>query len=133
MKHSFYLFLTTLWAFTGLINAQTPANSTFQNNNVRAVVNANGAMFTDFQQGQFVPLQAGLAEKTLLWGSGIWMAGIDANGTLRGAVQVGNQSDFQPGLYDADLNMAQDINNIWRVNRSDIDAHLADFQDNGRN
>ena len=117
---------------TQLITAQTPAQATFENTNLRAVVNANGALFTDFQQGQFIPLQPGLAEKTLLRGSGIWMAGRDATGVLHGAIQLGSQSDFQPGGLTADNQQPYEANKIWRVTGADIAAHVADFEDNGQ-
>lgn len=91
------LFVGVLLFFTGVPNAQVPVSATFQTNNVRAVVNFNGTLFHDFQQGQFVSVQPGLAEKTLLRGAGIWFTNIDQAGNLQGAVQLTNQTDFYPG------------------------------------
>lgn len=110
--------------------AQTPAISTLEVNNVRATIKGDGTLFND-GQGQFVPIEPGLAQKTLLRHSGIWIAGVDPAFNLKGAVSVNKQSDFQPGSLTNDALPFSDLNKIWKVSCGDIQQHLADFQDNG--
>ena len=81
----------------------------------------------------YFPLSPGLAYK-----AGLWMGGIDAAGQLRLAAEAyGNAStaDYFPGpLGDqgtAQTELCDHFNRFWRVNRSEIDAHIADFNDNG--
>lgn len=58
---------------TGLLQAQVaPVSATLDVNNVRARVNSNGTLFTDFTWGQFVPVQPGLAELPLIRSAGLW-------------------------------------------------------------
>ncbi len=125
MKHSIIL----VWLLCiSAVHAQVPASTTIEVNNVRATIRADGGLFTNGQEGVFVPLQPGLAEKTLLRHSGIWMIGLDPAGNLKGAVSMNGQTDFQAGLSPS---LPDDWNKIWEVSCTDINQHLADLQDNG--
>lgn len=115
---------------------QAPASATLTTNRVKAVVNANGALFTDLQKGQFVaPFIPGQPEIGLLRGAGLWLTGLDPAGNLKGAVQLFNtneKSDFSPGILDGDgLPASVNLTGIFRVTRAEIQAHLADLADNG--
>ncbi len=112
-------------------SAQTPVQSTVQVNNVKALISTNGTAFDDGQQGQFIPIQPGLAQKTLIRNTGIWLAGVDPGGNLKGAVSTSASTDFQPGSIAAELPMIHDLNKVWSVRCADINQHLADFSDNG--
>ena len=95
MKHSTIL----VWLLCiSAVNAQAPVSTTIEINHVRATVRADGGLFTNAQEGVFVPLEPGLAEKTLLRHSGIWMIGVDPAGNLKGAVSMNGQTDFQAGF-----------------------------------
>jgi hypothetical protein len=97
------------------------------------LVQSNGIMFNDGQQGQFIPIQPGLAEKTLLKGSGLWFAGKDSEGNLRGMLTLNDQTDCTPGLLTelgTDFDPAL-LTKIWPVTCADIHQHLADLTDNG--
>lgn len=115
---------------TGLLQAQiAPVSATLDVNNVRARINANGTLFTDFTRGQFVPIQPGLAEQPLIRSAGLWVMGRDQSGHLRGSVQVSGdsgQTDFHPGVLGA-----WPFNAISGVTCSDVQAHRSDWADNG--
>lgn len=125
------IFSLGLASFASLLAAQSPAQATLQVNNVRAVINANGALFTDGQQGQFVPVTPALAPITLMRRSGAWMAGMDPAGNLKGSIHRNSGSDFQPGFYPDFPVVTPPINNVWPVSCADVEQHLADFADNG--
>lgn len=124
MKNLSTLFcLLLLFAATG--HAQTYK---MQSNNVKAAISSNGTLFAN---GQFIPIQADLPEKNLLNGSGLWFAGIDPEGNLRGAINRLGSTDFQPGALSTKAQgPASNLNNIWAVKCSDIADHLSDYSDN---
>lgn len=129
--------ITLLIVFAGAtLTAQVPQSATLQTNRTKATFNSNGAMFTDFQKGQFIaPYAPGEPEISLLRAAGLWLAGWDLAGNLKGAVQLYNtdgKSDFYPGvLDDAGLPVTGSISGIYRVTRAEIEAQLADLADNG--
>lgn len=125
------LLLTLSFGCVMAASAQTPAQSTLQVNNVKAVIRANGTAFDDGQAGQFIPIQSGLAQKTLVRNTGIWLAGVDPAGNLKGAVATSTLSDFQPGSLNPEGSAVEGLNKVWSVRCADIAQHLADFNDNG--
>ena len=103
------------------------------------MVRSNGSFFWDGQNGQFeVPFDEEVPGISPIRAAGFWMGGIDPAGNLKGAIQTYNEngrSDYQPGLL-SDFSTSPpgqplDFNEIWRVTRADIEAHIEDFQDNG--
>ena len=114
------------------LKAQNPASLSFQANQVRATINADGRLFSNGASGQFIPVQPGLAEQTLLRGSGIWVAGLDPAGNLKGSVTLPNQSDFRTGTLEFDGSFSgYPMNDIWTVTCGDVSQHLNDLNDNG--
>lgn len=120
-----------LGGFLHTASAQAPVQSTVQVNNVKALISTNGTAFDDGQQGQFIPIQPGLAQKTLVRNTGIWLAGVDPAGNLKGAVSTSASTDFQPGSLSDEGTSIVDLNKIWSVRCADINQHLADYADNG--
>jgi hypothetical protein len=123
---SLALLLLPVCAFS-----QTPTQTTIESNNVKAVIRSDGTIFNDGQQGVFIPVEPGLAFKSLIGHAGLWLAGIDPGGNLVASLQVNNKTDFQTGILDEDGNPTANLSNIWQVTCSDIKQDLADFQDNG--
>lgn len=135
MKPFYYLFLAFLF-FAGAAQAQpTPVSATLQRNNVKAVVQSNGALFQNLNQGQFiVPYEPGQPEISALRGAGLWLGGVAPNGNLKVAAQLYNEAgkaDFQAGLHPQHAGGLPELNKVWRVTREQIEAHRADFEDNG--
>jgi len=132
MRSIFYNPLLVFLAVIHAAHAQSPAQYTFQSTRLKATVHADGSVFKDGMEGYFIPLQPGLAEKTLLHGSGLWMAGINAAGNLTGAAMLDQSSDFRPGALPVPADeSAGNLTQIWRLNCGDIAGHLQDFSDNG--
>lgn len=130
MRKFFYSLLLT--AAIHAVQAQSPAQYTFQSTQLKATVHADGSVFKEGMEGYFIPLQPGLAEKTLLNGSGLWIAGISPAGNLTGAATLDNSSDFIPGaLAVTEAESAGELTQIWQLNCSDIAGHVQDFSDNG--
>lgn len=122
---------------TNGLSAQTPASATLSVNRIKAQFNANGALFTDFQKGQFIaPYTPGQPEISLLRAAGLWIAGIDPAYNLKGAAQLynaGGKADFIPGVLDNSglPPAAGSLAGIYRVTAAEIAFHLADLADNG--
>ncbi|GEM_PF-2498661 len=91
----FLIFWSIMVCLSVVLSAQS-VSKVIQRNAVKALIQSNGILFNDGQQGQFIPIQPGLAEKTLLKGSGLWFAGIDPSGNLRGIVTANDQTDCIP-------------------------------------
>lgn len=124
MKNYTTLFCLLLLAASG--HAQ---NYLMQANHVKAGISTNSTMF---ENGQFVPVGTELPEISLIKGSGLWIAGIDPGGNLRGAINRLNTTDFQPGVISvASQEPEGNLNKVWAVRCADITAHLADYADNG--
>lgn len=132
------ILVSLTFLFCAIASAQTPANATLSANRVKAQFNANGALFTNFQKGQFIaPYAPGQPEISLLRASGLWLAGLDPAGNLKGAAQLYNadgKADFKPGVLDEN-GLPQPggdrVTGIYRVTAAEIAAHEADFADNG--
>lgn len=119
------------------VTAQAPAAATLSINRVKVQFNANGALFTDFQKGQFIaPYTPGQPENSLLRAAGLWIAGLDPAYNLKGAAQLYNtdgKSDFFPGVLDDNgvTPVGGKLTGIYRVTAAEIATHRADFADNG--
>ncbi len=107
------------------IFAQTPASATINLNNITATIHADGRIFQDTEQGGFVVSNEEGTTSSLLNGTGLWIAGISSQGELHGAIQAHNidgKTDFIP---------TPGLNKIWKITREQVEAHKADFADNG--
>ena len=118
------------------LQGQSPSLASLNTNRVKAVVNANGALFTDLQKGQFIaPYAPGQPELSLLRAAGLWIVGTDPAGNLKGAAQLYNtdgKTDFYPGQLDeTGAPGTPALTGIYRVTRTEVETHLADFADNG--
>lgn len=136
MRLQIALFLClSLTAIT--LSSQDPAGATLDANRVKAQFNSNGALFTDLQKGQFVaPYVPGQPEISLLRAGGIWLAGKNTENQIAGALQMvntGGVKDYLPGLLDASGQPYPGgaLTGIYRVGSAEIEAHQADFADNG--
>lgn len=135
MKPFHYLLSAFLFFASTAQAQQAPVSATLQRNNVKAVVQSNGALFQNLNQGQFiVPYQPGQPEISALRGAGLWLGGLDPGGNLKVAAQLYNEAgkaDFQAGLHPQNAAGLPALNKVWRVTREQIEAHRADFADNG--
>jgi hypothetical protein len=107
-------------------HAQTLATASLDINQVKAMVNSNGGLFTDYASPQFnVP--KGSTTHTF-WAGGLWIGGLDPGGQLHVAAQTYRQTgdDFYPGpiMSPSSYSAANDIlwNKVWKINRSTIDS-----------
>ena len=128
IKNTSYLIilLLALLASPYLMDAQIPKTEVVDLNNVKAIIKSDGTIFQDNGVGGFIISSEGPTQDvSLMNGVGLWISGKDPDGNLRGSVQVhnvDNKRDFIP---------SPGMNKIWRVNASEIEAHILDFEDNG--
>lgn len=108
-------------------------------NDMRVFISNSGDMFRDGNNyGEFRFAAEGLPGTTTILAQGLWVAGIDPGGNLRGAAQdyiMGQtRSDFAAGPVNTeqsfDASYCQNWNRIWSVARHEVEAHIIDFDDN---
>lgn len=127
------LLLSFLFA-SSFIYSQDVGYNDINGNNIKTGMHANGSMFfnEDLNDRNFiVPYVPGQVERSTIYASGIWMSGLDPSGFLVTAyVEYANSfsEQYSAGPLNAsDLNV--DFNRVWKVTKSEIIAHILDFQD----
>ncbi|MEL6660270.1 MAG: hypothetical protein AAFR36_27640, partial [Bacteroidota bacterium] len=129
-----FLFFCNLLAGQNTCESPVLSNGTFlHGNNVRALYAASGSQFWDALDSQF-GVETSTTSVNTIFTQGIWMGGIDPGGNLRiSAANYGasnGSSDYFPGpipIGDDCVN----YDRAWEVYRYQIEAHIADFADNG--
>ncbi len=84
-------------------------------------------------------LQLSTQPASTAFAAGLWLGGVDEGNNLKVACQTyglaNGQTDFWPGpLPDNGIaipNACENFDFIWEVKKEDLDAHIADFEDNG--
>ncbi len=125
-----FTHLLLLVSLTASAQAPLPAaTAVMETNHVKAFLSADGTAFAGPAGEGFVPVEPGLAMKSLMGQTGLWIAGMDPAGNLKGAVSVKGQTDFHPGLNPL-FDPADSIylNHIWKVSCADINQHLDNLQ-----
>jgi len=110
-------------------------------NNARVILQASGDFFWDRgNAGFFVPKNAPNQPQTAtIFVGGLWLGGFDPGGYLKMAAQTyganGGDTDYWPGPLNnqgtTNANTCSNFNKLWKVARSEIDAHIADFTSDG--
>lgn len=124
-----------LWSYVNIGFTQSPdtiAHQTIEVNNIKFTIRADGLLFADHGEGGFVHQPSGI---DLLDGVGLWMGGLDPVGNLKIAIEypnAKNNKDFVPGVLSAigEPLVEHDFNKVWTVSGSDIEQHIADYEDN---
>ena len=128
MKTKTYFLQFLLLFIAATITAQGLPTATLHVNNAKVTVHSNGAMFVG---NQFITNpETGQPELSTMKAAGIWMAGVDPGGNLKGSVQLYNEdgkTDFTPGLFHPE----GQLQGVFRVAKEDIEEDIADFEDNG--
>ncbi len=152
LKLSFYIFLSILFFTQSLAQdfeqltvdadcEQSTAETELDANNVKARLAIGGDLWWNGGDGQYiVPKPAsGDPEVTAFHVGGIWIGGYDSGHNMKLAAQTygraNNKTDYWPGpLTDQGITTSDECNNydqFWTTNSADINAHLADWNDNG--
>jgi hypothetical protein len=110
-------------------------------NNVKARLLAGGDLWWDGDDGQYIVPQpeAGEPEVSAIFAGGLWLGGFDSGGNLKVAAQTygtaNGNTDYWPGPLSVDATTTPDdcvnFDRFWVANSTDIDAHKADWNDNG--
>ena len=127
MKKHLTLALLSLASILAAQPDSTVAQDYIHGNNIDALLNSNGSLFWDGGNGHFI---AGEDGRSTVRAAGLWIAGVDNAGNLKGAIQMYNEdgrSDFVPGLLGDTVN-AENWNHIWKVTGEDILLHIRDLE-----
>lgn len=135
------LLLITALGLQHLLIAQCepPENMTdLFGNDIQARITTGGDLFWDGNDARFRITSAPGMPSTI-FAEGLWLGGVDPAGNLKVSAQTygraSGESDYFPGpllnggTSDADACINWD--RTWSVRRHEIEAHIADFEDNG--
>jgi len=115
-----FLFVYTL-AIT-LYAQPEPATATISSNNIKAQLTSNGLLFFGEEKGFEFPIGS---NTHLMKSSGLWIAGYDLQGNLRGAIQKYNEDGKRDFVNE------ENWNKIWRITKKEIDDFREDYMTNG--
>lgn len=114
-------------------------NDSLNINNVNALINAWGHQFHTFDnyyKGTKFNIPNG-SKKVSLFNQVLWAGGLDENDNFHTAAERYRQTgyDFWPGPVSNTYDSVYDIrwNNVWKLNRQDIEYHRQHFSDPGYN
>ena len=111
-------------------------------NNVRARLLVGGDLWWNGADGRYIvpKVPPGQPEIASFFAGAIWMGGFDSGNDLRLAAQTYGRSsgdfDYFPGPINSetgttDQETCLEWDQFFLVTRTDIEAHIADFEDNG--
>lgn len=146
MKKTLHFFVFANLLLLSTLDAQecqiSTGTATLDVNNIEAILQASGDFWWDRSgAGYFVPKPSpGQPKVASIFAGGLWVGGVDPAENLKIAGQTygaaNGQTDWWPGPLSldggsTDANNCTNFDRLWKVERADIDAHIADFQDNG--
>ncbi len=111
-------------------------------NNISARLQNTGGLWWDFFDGKYLapkPELTGGPSVSAIFAGGLWMGGYDSSGNLKLAAQTygsGANTDYFPGPINqddgtVDADACSNWDKHFPILKSEINAHIADFADNG--
>ena len=128
------LLILSLLISSASMFSQSSGFNEVSENNITTGMHSNGNLFFSegLTDGYFIaPNTANEPQKTTIYSSGLWMGGIDPVGNLSSAVVAYDGNDFEQYI-SGPLNASEidiSFDKVWKVTKSEILAHLLDFQD----
>jgi hypothetical protein len=145
MKNIYLLLLASLAIYPTEILAQDcqlpTAQTDLEINNVRARLKTGGDLWWDGNNGRYIVPKPDppIPEISALFAGGLWIGGFDQANNFKLAAQTygtaSGSTDYWPGYLDETGSVTEEVcsffDRFWETNSMDIDAFLADRQDNG--
>ncbi|MDF1695446.1 MAG: T9SS type A sorting domain-containing protein [Saprospiraceae bacterium] len=137
-----FLFFFLLTGFIHAQDCQTYGSATIQldANNVQVGLLNSGDFWWNGNESKYTILTSESSTQEIDLGAiaALWFGAKSPNGNLKIAAQqyrIGNNTDFFPGPLEFGTNNVslEDCKNwdkFWKVNKSDVEAHITDFNDN---
>ena len=138
-----FILLPVTWAQEDCLGGSEGNSIYLEANNIKALIDPTGSLFWDGNNAKFEVERDGNSLATI-FAQGLWIGGRDVAGNiLVSAATYGksaNQYDYSPGpllFQDLETSIEPDLENCeewdrtWSVTRQEIEAHIADFTDNG--
>jgi len=100
-------------------------------NNIRTRMHSTGQMFWDLNNARFQVPYIDSNSPSAIFAGGLWMGGLDPAGNVKVVAQTFDrpaQGDYTFGLTDI-MTPDFDFDKVWRVKRTEIQAHIEDFAD----
>jgi len=138
---SFLSIITNICAQTNCKPGDAQIDLDINELNVRLL--NSGDLWWNLEEGRYIAPKAepGFSEVSAIFAGGIWMGSIDPVGNLNLSTVTyrggdGSDSDYIPGPLDGQTgqqieNACFDWDLFWEVTSDEIEAHKADFADNG--
>ncbi|MEM1323532.1 MAG: T9SS type A sorting domain-containing protein [Bacteroidota bacterium] len=137
-----FTILAILWALC--IQAQNcpppEAIMPLRGNNISTVTSNGGDLFWEgTNESEFIVPADDPDPKRTIFAAGLWLGGLDPAWNLKIAAQSygrsSNRTDFAAGPIEWQgttvENYCEVFDKIWVVQKADVEAHLADYADNG--
>ncbi|MEO1263044.1 MAG: T9SS type A sorting domain-containing protein [Bacteroidota bacterium] len=135
-----FLVLALLFSFPSLMiygqNCSATAITNLDINNVDATMLQGGAFWWDFNDGAYIVPKDNPDRVSAIFAGGLWFGGFDPGGNLKvkaiayDASDAGSPGPMTNGVTDPDL--CANFDKHWTVLQASIEAHVADFNDNGQ-
>ena len=124
----------TLMFVTWIAYSQDVGYNEINGNNIKTSLLANGSLFkgdgVSFSNF-IVPFDDNQMEISTIFTAGIWMGGIDPDESISTAY-ITYPSSISAQYIPGPINSGElevDLNKVWKVTRTEIEAHILDFQD----
>lgn len=110
-----------------------------EGNEIRAMITNNGSLFSNGTgNGHFYAPAPEFENESIIVASGLWMGGYVSESLKLAAMTYGSYNgayDYYPGPLEEEgyvlFENCENFNKIWRVQHEKIEAHKADYSDNG--
>ncbi|MFT4759570.1 MAG: hypothetical protein ACI9LN_001534 [Saprospiraceae bacterium] len=111
-----------------------PKSAVLHGNNISAIVNSNGLLFHDLENGEGGFTHDDYPGIPLIKSVGFWAGAVDPGGNLKVSVMDSRENgrrDFIPGYLDINDFPGKDFNYVAKVSGIEIQSHLGDYHSNG--
>lgn len=127
------ILLLSIFLSFSLAQVQSQSFNEINVNNIKTGMHSNGNLFFDegFNSGNFQIVDSGLNPASTIFGSGVWISGINLSGNIKAAYvsySGANPEEYTPGPINQDI-LGTNSDQVWKVTKEDIEAHILDFVD----
>lgn len=139
MKFTITIFLLSFCfcAFGQNCDSYGDAQIDLNVNNISARLLNSGDLWWDGNEGKYITPADGMLNVSAIFAGALWIGGLDPSNNIKLAGQTyrgsNGDTDYYPGplneLGQTSLDDCSNWDRFWMVNKSEVDAHILDFND----